>query len=174
MKSEEERNYNYKEGKNDEALSYLKKALKIEKEKLPENHSEIGSTLCEIGNVYVDLMIYDEALEAYKQSFKIRKQILPKNHHLIAITLINIGHVNCYLNYHQAALNHYERSLEIRKERYQSENHPKIVKIRKYIESVYKNQWMCDKIREFDKASKNFERKSISSHLVLCRPKREK
>ena len=95
-----------------EALSYFKKSLKINR-KLNLLRG-ISANLNEIGMVYDSLGQYDKALSRYEEALKIdRKLNIPKD---VATGLNNIAVVCESLGQYERALKHHEEALKIRKQ----------------------------------------------------------
>ncbi len=100
-------------GRNEDALEYLKKALKIFKGMHDE--SSIASTLDHIGSVFIALGVEKSDIEELKKSLKYYNEALElcvrnENKWGEANTLLNIGEYYYYVNNKEAAIENIQKA----------------------------------------------------------------
>ncbi len=91
-------------GRTREALSYLERALAIQRLTLRPDHPEIARSLATLGEAKLTLGWYREASESLDAALAIRRQELGADHKLTAYTLLQLGQVQGYLGNHDRAL----------------------------------------------------------------------
>jgi tetratricopeptide (TPR) repeat protein len=95
------------------ALRHYKKALRIRKEVLGEQHPDTANTYNNLGKTLCHQCKYEEALESHKRALKIQERVLG-NHPDTAKTYNDIGMIYTKQRKHDKALNCYEKALSIR------------------------------------------------------------
>jgi len=138
-------------GEYSEALSYHEKALDIQEESLPSNHSDLARSYNDIGLVYNNMGEYATALRCHEKALDIRKKSLPPNHPDLARSYNDIGLVYNNMGDYSKALQYHEKALEIRKKSLPS-NHPDLARSYNNIGLVY------NKMKDYSKALSFLER----------------
>lgn len=100
-------------GELDDAMHYLRRALKIHQETLPSDDIFIASDLNNIASVDLQAKRYDQAFKTFEQVLKIKLSILPKDHPSIARTYVNIAGVYTEQRNWTVALKYLDEALVI-------------------------------------------------------------
>jgi len=137
----------YEQGRYDEALENLRKALAIYELTLPEDHPSTAASYNNIGLVYDAQGAYDEALECLRKALAIRERTLGENHPDTAASYNNIGAVYHAQGEYDEALEYYEKDLAICKRTY-GENHSSTATSYNNIGAVYYAQGKYDEALE--------------------------
>jgi tetratricopeptide (TPR) repeat protein len=75
----------------EESLIYLEKALAIKSTTLGEKAPELGTTLINLGNAYIDLQDYQQAEKYYQSALAIAQQAYGKEHLSTLLPINNLG-----------------------------------------------------------------------------------
>lgn len=111
------------QGKYDEALKQLAKALAI-REKMPESDSiNLALSYNNMGTVYDQQGKYDKALEYYNKSLDFRLATMGENHASLANVYNNIGETYCNQENYGKALEHFGKALAIKSKALGTEHH---------------------------------------------------
>ena len=110
-----------------QSLEYLQKALAIQEQVLPLDHSDIAATYENLGYTYGDLGNHERALEYHSKSLAIREKALPPEHPGIAQSCHNIAWAYHDMGDYQRALEYMRRAVDIA-EKSLPEGHPDRIK----------------------------------------------
>jgi tetratricopeptide (TPR) repeat protein len=111
------------QGKYDEALPFVKRALASRERTLGTNHPDVAISLNNLGLLYYDQGKYDEALPVYQRALAIYEGASGPNHPHVAIILNNLARLYYNQGKYDEALPLYQRALAIR-ERAFGPDHP--------------------------------------------------
>jgi tetratricopeptide (TPR) repeat protein len=81
----------YDQDKYDQALEYYEKAIKLQREHVPEDHPTFSTDYSNIGTVYQKQQKLDLALEYFQRALEIEMNALKPDEELIALFNNNIG-----------------------------------------------------------------------------------
>ena len=95
--------------------------MEIIKKSLPENHPNIATSYCNLGNAYYALGDIAKAISFFEKSSEIYKISLPSDHQHIDTLYNNLGAEYFSLG---EAIDYYEKGLEISKKKF-NEYHPR-------------------------------------------------
>jgi len=105
-----------KQGEYSEAISPGRRALRIRKRILGEEHPDTATSLNNLASVYDWMGRYVEAERLYRQALKTRKQVLGKEHQDTADTFNNLGLLYWHMGKYGKAEPLLREALDIRKE----------------------------------------------------------
>lgn len=81
---------------------------------IPVNHDAVAECYNSIGDVYVNMEVYDKALSFFKRSLDIYQNAVPRDHVQIALLYFSIGDVYRKLRDRARALSCLHESLNLR------------------------------------------------------------
>jgi tetratricopeptide (TPR) repeat protein len=93
---------------------------------LPDNHSDIASIECHMGDVDRRKKDWDSALKHYEHSLQMFTETLPDSHPSIAYCHSFIGLLELRRNHIELARKHFEQALQKYKQNSLPDNHPNI------------------------------------------------
>ena len=99
------------QGKTDQALDILHKALQIKLTVVDSNHIQVAYSYHKLGKIYTDQTKYQLALPLYLKSLKIMRQLIPGNSTEVAQLYHNIGTIYSFKQQHDDALENYKLAL---------------------------------------------------------------
>ena len=143
-------NYHSSVKDSDQAIAFLKEALGVQREVLGPKSKEEGTTLNNLGRVYVQREQYDDALVHYDLSLSIRKDCLGKDHIDYAATAFNAGQSLHQKAEFDRAIDLYREFLRVASIRF-SKNHRDIAVVLSGIAQIHQER------KEFDKALELYE-----------------
>lgn len=103
----------YQEGKYQESLPLLQRALSICERALGPEHASTAASLNDLGMLYLTLGQYDKALPLFQRALSIYEKTLHLENERTATTLNNIGSLYDKLGQYDKALPFYQRALVI-------------------------------------------------------------
>ena len=102
-------------GEYKKALPFFKKALKLQKEKLGENHLDTATTYNNLASVYYFMGKYEKAFKFFKKSLDIREKTLGETHPDTVTSYSNIAELYKAMGKYKKALLFHKKALEIQK-----------------------------------------------------------
>jgi tetratricopeptide (TPR) repeat protein len=99
--------------KSDQALEYYEKAVKLQRQYLPEDHPALSADYSNIGTVYQKQRKLDLALEYFQRALKIEMKATKPDEELIALFNNNIGLIYNDQKKFSEARNYHEKSLQM-------------------------------------------------------------
>ena len=126
------------QGRAEEALPLLVRALEIREARLAPDDPDLGLGLYLVGAAYERLRRHDEALPLLVRALEIQEAVLPSNDLDLARTLSWLGSTYVSLGRHNEALPLYERTLEIRDARL-APDHPDVAFSQAQLAWTYSN-----------------------------------
>ncbi|MCD4792502.1 MAG: CHAT domain-containing protein [Bacteroidales bacterium] len=159
------------EGKQDEAVDYYNKALKINEKSDKPNDFHKSNIYGGLGNAYSEKGDLDKALENYKKDIKIKKSIVGENHPILAVAYNNIANIYKAKGEYDYALEHIEKALNLSLNAYGKDN----FETAKYYSSkgsIYMKKGQYDIALDFFKTALNINKaifgekhKSVADNL---------
>lgn len=126
------------QGKLDESEKYLREALAMRKEVLPENHPHIAQTLGNLGSLHFYRKEYDKAADLFFEVVEIQRAVYGPEHPNVAMYLNNLATVLHNGNKPFDAIPYYEEALSIQVERL-GEAHSNTLRIRDNLADVFED-----------------------------------
>ncbi|CAF1464074.1 unnamed protein product [Didymodactylos carnosus] len=152
----------------DKALAYHEKALQIESNSLPSNHSSLATTYINIRLVCDQKGEYDKALHYHEKALEIQSNSLPSNHPSLAITYNNVGLVCDGKGEYGKALEYYEKALQIQSNSLPS-NHSSVANTYNNVGLVYYGKSGYDKALDYYEKALQIQSNSLpSNHSPLA------
>jgi tetratricopeptide (TPR) repeat protein len=156
------------QGNNAEAIEFYEKSLEINKETLPENHSDLATSYNNLGLVYDNMGKHSQALSYYKKALEIYQKSLPINHRNFAAAYNNIGSVYDIMGEYPQALSYYEKAFEIFQKNLPA-NHPDFADSYNNIGLVYTNMGEYSKALSYYSKALEIKQKTLpENHLSLA------
>ncbi len=115
-----------KDSKYTVALDFHKKALAIQKEKLPEQHPNLAASYQAIGMVQNQLGQTGLAFDYLQKAFEINQSIFGEDHPTTAITMSSFGKIYSSKGNHQRAIELLQKSIDVLKKEI-GEKNPSVV-----------------------------------------------
>ena len=112
--------------------------MAIRKECLPKDHHHLATSYQNIGLVCLRFGYYQEALENFQRTLEIREKSLPANHYEMGDVYTNLGSVYYEMKEYSQAKDCFETALRIYQKNNFSDNHHKVVTVKKNIEHANK------------------------------------
>jgi tetratricopeptide (TPR) repeat protein len=106
----------WKQGKSEEALAALERALALYKKRLGDDHVKVARTLDGIATAYIDLGRLEEAFNLEEQALAISEKTLGPRHPQVAMYLNNEGNELSFQGRYAEALERLRRALVITEE----------------------------------------------------------
>jgi non-specific serine/threonine protein kinase/serine/threonine-protein kinase len=98
----------------EEARPLLERSLALRREKLGENHADVGASLNGLGRFLDEMSKYEEAKGVLEEALVVRVAALGPNHLDVAATCNNLAIVSCKLNDYETASAMWNRALRIK------------------------------------------------------------
>lgn len=124
--------------KNEEALSFYKKALDLKKFYLGSNHFEVAIIYGNMATAYSNMKKNEEAIKLIDKEIEIYTNIFNNCNYYLGAAYNRIAYIYHNLNQFETALNYYKEAFKIL-EKELGENHPEIAIIYKNISEIYIN-----------------------------------
>ncbi|CAF1352934.1 unnamed protein product [Adineta steineri] len=141
----------YHQADYEQAIEYYEKALEIQENTLPENHSYLAISYNNIAGVYMDRKEYSKALSFFEKALVVDEKILPENHPDLATCNNNIGLVYMNMGEYLKALSFFEKTCRIQQKTLPA-NHPSLA-------TFYSNMGaVCLNMGEYPKALSFYEK----------------
>jgi len=147
-----------KMGQNNKALKFLRLALEMDQQRLPNPHPDLSILYNNLALVYYYQSEYQRALENMMNATNVLASFHGENHRLVAAGYNNIGVVYSEMGEMEEAAKYLEKSLEI-KERVLGENHPEVAVGYQNIGATYSDIEQYDKAITYYLKSKNIYQK---------------
>jgi eukaryotic-like serine/threonine-protein kinase len=116
----------WRQGKNDESLAALDRAIALYKKVLGPDHPKVAHAMDGVASVYSDLGRLDDAYDLDKQALDVAERALGPGHPQLSIYLNNMGNELFALGRYEEARQDLMRALELT-ERTQGGDHPETV-----------------------------------------------
>lgn len=135
------------QGRYDEAIEKLEKALQIDKKTIGKEHPDYATDLNNLANVYKSQGRYDEAIEKFEEALRIGENTIGREHPKYAIRLNNLAVVFQSQGRYDEAIEKYEEALRIA-EKTIGKEHPSYATRLNNLANVYRSQGRYDEAIE--------------------------
>jgi len=100
-------------GRLEESLVYLEEAYGMKETVLGGNDPELGSSMINLGNAYLDLQQFAQAESYYQQALKLAEKIFGTNHISTLLPINNLGIFYFNQEQYEAALTYFSRAYAV-------------------------------------------------------------
>ena len=147
------------QGKYDEAIERLQRALLIKQERYPSRHLDIAATLNNIGLIYANKKDYDRAIECHQKSLWM-KEGLPPSHPSLGTTYGHLAEAYEQQDRHQLALEYRLKHL-LNCQKNLPVNHPSIADSLNHVGDIYQHLHQPNMALEYYKQALAIYKKTL-------------